>query len=204
MTIILVRHGVTELNRARILQPPDTPLGALGLAQAEAVARRLVSLRPAAVISSDLPRALVTAETIARFSGLAVETTELLQERNFGDLRGQAYDGLGFDPLTMAQAPAGGESAAAFESRVARAFALLVERRAALAGPLVVVTHGLVIRAVLAGPATLAAHRLDSAPIGNTAVTIVAAVPPHAVELLNSTIHLDGDFQNDPLGLAGG
>lgn len=204
MTILLVRHGATELNIARILQPPDTPLSALGLAQAQAVARRLALLRPAAVISSDLPRAFVTAETIAQRCGLTVQTTELLHERDFGDLRGQPYDGLGFDPLTMAHAPAGGESAGTFVLRVARAFALLVERRAALTGPLVVVTHGLVIRAMLAGPASLASDRLGIAPIGNTAVTIVAAQAPHGVELLNSTSHLDGEFRSDPRALFGG
>ena len=204
MSIILVRHGETALNRARILQPPDTPLSELGLQQAEAVARRLLSLRPAGLISSDLPRAMRTAEAIARASGLPLESTALLQERNFGDLRGRAYDGLGFDPLTMALAPPGGESASAFELRVARAFAMLVERRNTMTGPLVVVTHGLVIRAMLLGSAISAAALLDGEPMANTALTILAAHPPHRVELLNSTLHLDVTLQADPQGLVGG
>ena len=204
MTIILVRHGATALNIARVLQPPDTPLNDTGLAQAEAVARALVAHRPAALISSDMPRAMRTAEAIARATGLAPSTTDLLQERNFGDLRGQPYDHLGFDPLTMSAAPPGGESAAAFEQRVARAFGLLVARRAALSGPLVVVSHGLVIRAMLAGPAALAAARLDGLHIGNTAVTVLAAQAPHAVQALNSTHHLDAAVQDDPRGLVGG
>lgn len=204
MSIILVRHGETALNRARVLQPADTPLSELGLQQAEAVARRLLSLRPAGLISSDLPRAMRTAEAIAQASGLPLESSALLQERNYGDLRGRAYDGLGFDPLTMAHAPPGGESARAFEWRMARAFAMLVARRKALAGPLVVVTHGLVIRATLLGLADSAAAPLDGAPIGNTALTILAARPPHRVELLNSTLHLDITTQADPRGLVGG
>ncbi len=204
MTIILVRHGATALNIARVLQPPDTPLNDTGLAQAEAVARALVAHRPAALISSDMPRALRTAEAIARATGLAPSTTGLLQERNFGDLRGQPYDHLGFDPLTMLAAPPGGESAAAFEQRVARAFALLVVQRAALSGPLVVVSHGLVIRAMLAGPAALDAAQLDGLHIGNTAVTVLAAQAPHAVQDLNSTRHLDAAVRDDPHGLVGG
>ena len=204
MTIILVRHGATALNIARVLQPPDTPLNDTGLAQAEAVAQALVAHRPAALISSDMPRALRTAEAIARATGLAPFTTELLQERNFGDLRGQPYDHLGFDPLTMLAAPPGGESAAAFEQRVASAFALLVLQRAALAGPLVVVSHGLVIRAMLAGPAALNAAQLDGLHIGNTAVTVLAAQAPHAVQELNSTRHLNAAVQDDPRGLVGG
>jgi broad specificity phosphatase PhoE len=208
MSIILVRHGATALNLARVLQPPDTPLNAGGLAQAEAVARELAGLRPAALLSSDLPRALQTAQAIARATGLAFSTpestTELLHERNFGELRGQAYDQLGFDPLTMARAPAGGESAEAFEHRVAVAFARVVQLRSALAGPLVVVTHGLVIRAMLAGPIGMAVERLAELHIGNTSVTVLAERPPHAVELLNSTRHLDAGIQDDVRGLVGG
>jgi 2,3-bisphosphoglycerate-dependent phosphoglycerate mutase len=204
MSIILVRHGATALNLARVLQPPDTPLNAGGFAQAEAVARELAALRPAALLSSDLPRALQTAKAIAQATGLPIATTELLRERNFGELRGQAYDQLGFDPLTMAQAPVGGESAEAFERRVALAFAQVVQRRSTLAGPLVVVTHGLVIRAMLAGTIGLSADRLAELHIGNTSVTQLAERPPHGVELLNSTRHLEAGIQDDVRGLVGG
>lgn len=204
MSIILVRHGVTELNRTRVLQPPQTPLSDLGLAQAEALARELATMRPAGLITSDLPRARLTADAVARATGLAIEMSGLFQERNFGDLRGQAYDGLGFDPLTMTQAPPGGESARDFEHRVESAFALALMRRAALSGPLVVVTHGLVIRALLAGPLALPAAQFDGMHIGNTAVTVVGERPPHLVSLLNSTRHLDAGFGDDPTALVGG
>lgn len=203
MSIILVRHGETALNRARVLQPADTALSDLGLAQAEAVALFLLPLRPAGVISSDLPRALQTAESIGRATGLRVETSDLLQERNFGDLRGKAYDTLGFDPLTAAHAPPGGESAAAFAQRVGRAFAWALTRRARLAGPLVVVTHGLVLRQILTDWADLAGRRDDDLNIGNTAVSILDAQPPHAVTLLNSTRHLEAAL-HDGRGLVGG
>jgi 2,3-bisphosphoglycerate-dependent phosphoglycerate mutase len=204
MPIILVRHGVTALNVSRVLQPPDTQLNADGLAQAEAVARELAGLQPAALLSSDLPRAVQTAQAIARATGLAVTTTDLLRERNFGDLRGQSYDGLGFDPLTMVQAPPGGESAVAFEWRVGLAFALALRQRAAITGPLVVVTHGLVIRAMLSGPIGLGAERLVDLHIGNTSVTVVGERPPHTVKLLSATRHLDSGVQNDARGLVGG
>ena len=204
MTIILVRHGITELNRARVLQPPHTPLSDVGLAQAEAVARALMQWQPAGLISSDLPRARSTADAVSRATRLPVETTELLQERNFGDLRGLPYDGMGFDPLTMTHAPPGGESAHDFQRRVDSAFAFALARRAALSGPLVVVTHGLVIRALLSGPLAVPAGRLDGLHIGNTAITVVAELPPHLVSLLNSTRHLDDGLGGDPLALSGG
>ena len=78
MSLLLVRHGETDLNRARILQPADTPLSALGWVQAQAVARRMVGLLPVAILSSDLPRALQTAQAIALATGLTIQTTALL------------------------------------------------------------------------------------------------------------------------------
>ena len=62
MAILLVRHGETALNAARVMQPPDTALSARGVAQAQALGRRL-ALRGGvgAILSSDLPRALDTA-----------------------------------------------------------------------------------------------------------------------------------------------
>lgn len=204
MSIILVRHGTTALNLTRVLQPPGTPLNADGFAQAEAVAREMLALRPAGIISSDLPRAEQTAQAIARATGLELETTDLLQERNFGELRGQAYDQRGFDPLTMAQAPVGGESATAFERRVGLAFALAVRRRESMTGPLVVVTHGLVIGALLAGPINVSTSRLAGMHIANTSVTILGEQPPHAVLLLNSTRHLNSVMADNARGLVGG
>ena len=63
MAVVLVRHGETALNAARVLQPADTPLSARGVVQAQALARRLAATgRVAAIVSSDLPRAWRTAE----------------------------------------------------------------------------------------------------------------------------------------------
>ena len=60
MAIVLVRHGETALNAARVLQPADTALSERGIAQAHSLARRLVARgRIAAVLGSDLPRAKV-------------------------------------------------------------------------------------------------------------------------------------------------
>ncbi|MGD9832197.1 MAG: histidine phosphatase family protein, partial [Piscinibacter sp.] len=142
MRLLLVRHGETALNAARILQPPDTPLSARGLAQARALARRLAGEPIAAIWSSDLPRAWQTAEAVA--AGRSIAAEPLLQERNFGDLRGRAYDSLGFDPLAGSEAPPGGESLAEFEARIDRAVDLALSELAGLPGALVLVTHGLV------------------------------------------------------------
>ena len=204
MSIFLIRHGETALNAARVLQPADTPLSAIGLRQAEALAARLASLGVAAIVSSDLPRAWQTAAAIAVATGLPVTPSPLLHERNFGDLRGLRYDTLGFDALAMAAAPPGGESTAAFAQRVADAFAAVVAMRAALSGPLAVVTHGLVIRAMLDTHLAVPAGMALPLAIANTSLTIFAELAPHTVALLDCTSHLDATRCPTPAGLCGG
>ena len=204
MTILLIRHGETALNVARILQPADTPLSVRGIAQAEALARRLAGLGVRAILSSDQPRALRTAQAIAATTGAPIEATPLLQERNFGELRGQAYDGMAFNPLTLVEAPPGGESLAAFHERVAAAFALVLARQAAIGATLAVVTHGLVIGALLAEKVEFPQGLSLPAHLGNTGLSIIAAEPPHWVSLVNSTDHLDAEAPDDAHALSGG
>jgi len=205
MAVLLVRHGETGLNAARVLQPADTPLSERGLAQARALAQRLRRRGGVgAILSSDLPRAWRTAAAIGDALGLPVEASARLRERNFGDLRGRAYDALGFDPLSMQEAPPGGESASAFDARVQQAFDEMLRRRARSAQDLVVVTHGLLIRRLLAGPLRQDAALLTALHLGNTALSIFDADPPHALQLLNCTRHLDADARDDARALSGG
>ena len=208
MTLLIIRHGETPLNVARVLQPPGTPLSAHGHAQAAALAQRLradTRLRPVALVSSDLPRALHTAQAIAEACGLALHTTPLLHERNFGDLRGLAYDTLGFDPLTSASAPPGGESAAQFSARCNAAFAWVLAQQAVLGGPLAVVTHGLVIRDWLQnGPLQLPAGMVPPQRLANTSLTVAGAAAPHLVRLVDCSAHLASGVGEDRASLSGG
>ncbi len=194
MTIVLLRHGETALNAARIVQPADTPLSARGLEQARRVAPRVAAMAPAALLSSDLPRAWQTAQAVAAATGLPIEPLPLLHERNFGDLRGRPHAELGFNLSQLDDAPPNGESAATFAERVARAWQVIVARRAQLGGPLIVVTHGLVVHGLirqlwpeLAGAA---------APPGNTSVTVLDAAAPHTLLLAPCTAHLDDAAQS--------
>ena len=204
MSILLIRHGETALNVARVLQPADTPLSARGVAQAEALAQWLAVLGVAAVISSDLPRALTTARMLAAATGASLETSALLRERDFGDWRGRPYDDMPVNPLTMLDAPPGGESAAAFAGRVAQAFAHIVRLRVTVGGTLAVVTHGLVIRALLASHVSLPDAVEAPVHLGNTSLSMLDAQPPHSVTLLNCTRHLDATSRDDVTALSGG
>lgn len=204
MSIYFVRHGETALNVARTLQPADTPLSERGRAQACAVARRLAAEGIVALVSSDLPRAARTAEAIANACNLTIEWEPLLQERNFGDLRGRAYDTLDFDPLRLVEAPPGGESEAAFRRRVAQAFARVVALRESVDGNLAVVTHGLVIATLLSAHIRLPPGSALPSRLGNTSLTVIDPTTPHAVGLLDCTRHLEDGAREDPHSLSGG
>lgn len=203
MTILLIRHGETALNAARVVQPADTPLSERGVAQARALAQRLAAEGVEAIVSSDLPRATMTAEPLAAATGLPVATTDLLQERNFGDLRGRAYDEIAFDPHATDYQPPGGESWEQFLQRVAQAFAHVVALRAGMPGTLAVVTHGLVVRAMLQVHARLPEGARVPDRIANTSVTVLGPVAPHAVVLMDCTRHLEGALADDAKGLSG-
>jgi probable phosphoglycerate mutase len=205
VAVILVRHGETALNAARVLQPADTPLSERGQAQALAVAQRLARQGGiGAILSSDLPRAWHTAHAIGAALTLPVRPSALLHERNFGDLRGRPYDTLGFDPMTMDEAPPGGESAAEFAQRLRAAFDLMLQQHAGQPGDLVVVMHGLAIRTLLAGPLRLGTELLRDLQLANTSLSIFDAAPPHALHLLNCTRHLDDPAPDEARGLSGG
>ena len=190
MTILLVRHGETDGNAARVLQRPDVPLNERGMRQADLLARRLCADGFVGILCSDLLRARMTAEPLAAGSGLAVEESPLLAERNFGDLRGMAYAALPEDPFGPDVAPPNGEDWPAFHARVAQAFALIVEKRRSTKGPLVVVTHGLVCGALVARHLQVPDGFIVPERFDNTSVTVLHEDAPHAVSLLNCTRHL--------------
>lgn len=205
MTLLFIRHGETALNAARVMQPADTPLSARGLAQAEAVGHRLAGLKPVAVLSSDLPRALQTAQAIvAACGGLPLQTSELLHERNFGDLRGRPHASLGFDAISMPEAPPGGESMADFDARCDAALEWALSLRATLDGPLVVVSHGLVIKSLLQRRIALPAGSGVPERVGNTSVTRVSHQAPITADLVDCTTHLHGRIAEDGSSLSGG
>ena len=190
MTILIVRHGETDGNAARVLQRPDVPLNARGIRQAELLARRLHRRGFVHILCSDLLRARMTAEPIAAVSGVTVEESPLLQERNFGDLRGMAYAALAENPFGPDVAPPNGEDWPTFYARVAEAFAFIVSKRRNVNGTLVVVTHGLVCGAIAERHVRLPAGSAAPERFDNTSITVLHEDAPHEVSLINCTRHL--------------
>lgn len=79
--LILWRHGQTEWNLAgRFQGQSDVPLTEAGIEQADRAAALLASLKPEAIVSSDLSRAARTAQALADITGIEVRQDERLRE----------------------------------------------------------------------------------------------------------------------------
>jgi 2,3-bisphosphoglycerate-dependent phosphoglycerate mutase len=191
MAIFLIRHGETSYNAARMLQLPDAGLSPRGLEQAERLARRLAGEGIARILSSDLRRAVQTAELLQSATGADLQLSSLLRERDFGEIRGLAYDALGVDIFAREFDPPGGETWEEFENRADAAWREVTRAASTISGHLAVVTHGMMTY-------TFALRHLklseDVPPLmewANTSVTMIDPQPPWQVRLLNCTAHLE-------------
>lgn len=87
--IYLIRHGEVAWNYSgAYVGVTDLQLNDVGLAQAHLLSDYLVRRNIAAVYSSDLQRARVTAEIIAEPLGLPVHRSIMLREINYGEWEG--------------------------------------------------------------------------------------------------------------------
>ena len=91
--LVLLRHGETDWNAARRIQGQlNSELNETGLAQAAAVAPRIAALKPAVLWTSDLDRALRTAEIVGEACGLTPVPDERLREYALGSLEGLTHE----------------------------------------------------------------------------------------------------------------
>lgn len=113
-TIFLIRHGETVDNALQIMQgQTQGELNEQGKEQARQVAQRLAGEPVDVFISSDLHRAIQTAEIIAEPHNLPIITTPLLRERDWGsftgrfipDLKGEVWpDDIESEPALLQRA----------------------------------------------------------------------------------------------------
>ncbi|MGC5410621.1 histidine phosphatase family protein, partial [Streptomyces sp. DT225] len=91
--IVLWRHGQTAWNLERRFQgSTDIELTETGVAQARRAARLLASLKPDAIVASDLRRAAATAAELAAITGLDVVNDTWLRETYAGAWQGLTHE----------------------------------------------------------------------------------------------------------------
>lgn len=90
--LILIRHGRTDWNDEGRYQGQMNPgLNTTGRQQAHNTARQVAPLKPAAIYSSDLARALETAQIIGEALAMDVTTDRRLRELMQGKWEGMLY-----------------------------------------------------------------------------------------------------------------
>ena len=91
--LFLIRHGQSAGNaEGRFGGHSPTPLSPLGFKQAELTGKALSKENIDVIYSSDLLRAVQTAEPLAKLLGLEIKTSPDFRERNVGVLEGLTFD----------------------------------------------------------------------------------------------------------------
>jgi alpha-ribazole phosphatase len=91
--LYLIRHGQSAGNaEGRFGGHSPTPLSELGMQQAEITAKLLAKEKINAIYSSDLLRAVKTAEPLAGLLNLPIIKTDAFRERHVGVLEGLTFD----------------------------------------------------------------------------------------------------------------
>lgn len=148
--VVVWRHGRTAWNfGGRFQGQEDVPLDATGIEQARHAARILAALSPAAIVSSDLERAMATAAELAAVTSLPVLADPGLRETHLGAWQGltraeveERFPGEAQAWLAGSQdRRGGGESMVEVADRAEAAIASALEKVDA-DGTLIVVTHG--------------------------------------------------------------
>lgn len=91
--VLLIRHGQSEGNAERRFGGHTaTPLSPRGRKQANATAEALKKDSLTAIYSSDLARAIETAQPLSTLTGLPINTTEAFRERSVGVMEGLTFE----------------------------------------------------------------------------------------------------------------
>ena len=180
--IYLIRHMQAEGNLFRLMQGNwDGVPTALGLRQAELLGERFRETKLDAVYSSDLCRAVMTAEALLRRHALTLRQDARLREINVGPWEGRFFgDLLHEEPERIRrylQREDGWEQPGAerYSEVTDRAWRAIEEILRACEGKTVaVVSHGVTIRCLLAKMLQIGKGDPERLPIGgNTAVSLL-------------------------------
>jgi|UniRef100_UPI0040498A73 broad specificity phosphatase PhoE len=205
--LYLVRHGESEANVAGVLQgQTHGALTAAGRDAAARLGRALASLsvaeRPTAILTSDLRRAVETAEIIAEALGATPHLFPAAREWNVGVLDGlpaaALVDAIQHSGLRAEEfVPSGGESLSQLQARAVQTLAGLAHKAAdgehvAGRARTLLVSHGDFIRMAIGAAASMAIDEANSLKLRNTSLSeFTLSNGAWRVERIGDTSHLD-------------
>jgi alpha-ribazole phosphatase len=194
-----VRHGITEFNSTRRFAGySDVEMSAVGLRQVGKLRDRLAGEKIDVVYSSDLKRAMVTAEVICSGRQVDIVTCPELREVNYGEVEGLTYPEIRQRYPEVAELVAnftlrlnfpGGESFEEFIERVSK-FADRLNRHAP-SETVLVVSHSGPLRTLVCALMGIDHTCWWQLRFDNASLSIVDTYPRGAIlSLLNETSHL--------------
>ncbi|HSH03588.1 MAG TPA: histidine phosphatase family protein [Anaerolineae bacterium] len=197
--VLLIRHGQTDWNRQRRVQGHlDIPLNETGHAQAQALAQRLAHWPITTIYSSDLQRAVATAQPLAHTLNLPLNLSPNWRERFLGQFQGLTIDELhqqygDATPNTTRYLidPPDGESGQQLQQRIIHAWHDTITPHTD--EMIAIITHGGALTALIAYILNLdMATEIRFRMRGNTGLSIIHIDNGQPLLLrLNDTAHLD-------------
>jgi broad specificity phosphatase PhoE len=206
--VILIRPGETDWNRRGRWQGwVAVPLNAHGRNQARYLARFIRNVGMVALYSSDLKRAIETAEILAETLGYSPTYDARLRERNIGNWQGLTQDEMrDWYPAEFQQlmsdragyAVPGGESRNEMKARMIAAFNDFL--KADKGETIGILSHSSAIRSLLSQ--WIDDEQLVGTEVGNTSVTTIAREDENdtwRIVAPNDVTHLEG-IESQSLG----
>lgn len=198
--IYLIRHTQAEGNRYRMMQGSwDGDITELGRKQIDALAERFREIPLDAVYSSDLKRAVLTAEGAARGKNLPIQTRTTLREVNIGPWEQKFFANLCHEVPELTNTFLFDaenwklEGAETFQQVRERAMAELTKIARENEGKMVAVaSHGVTIRCIMSAITGIPLTDVKSLPIfRNTSVTKLRwEENTFHIEYMNDASHL--------------
>jgi broad specificity phosphatase PhoE len=190
-TLYVVRHGQTDWNRLGKLQGhADIPLNDAGRVEAAQLSEKINEVDFDICFSSDLQRAIETARILNAMRPLVIHSVSALRERDFGPWEGRLFSELlefekqGY-PLAYIESD---------EEIQKRIFPILDEIVSNNPGAnVLIVTHGSVMRSVLAHLLNIDSSSILSIQMKNMATLQIVASNGHYEIQEMSDIHIDAE-----------
>ncbi len=198
--LLLVRHGITEFNSTRrFAGHSDVELSTAGCRQVERLRDRLVNEKIDAIYSSDLKRAVMTAEVVSTGHDVDIITCSELREISYGELEGLTFEEISRFYPEVAELVAnyslklrfpGGES---FEELVERASKFLDKlKRYTPSQTILVVSHSGPLRAMVCCLLDIDQSHWRQIRLDNASLSIVETYSQSVIlSLLNDVSHLE-------------
>lgn len=204
MLIFLVRHGLTDWNIEKRFQGTlDIPLNHDGVFQAQTAALRCKELKLERIYHSTLARAAQTAQIIADASGTPLIPNSGFNEVSLGVFQGlnhpqarekypEAYERYFADRIHAA--PPEGESLYQVQQRALKALGN-VEQDAAGCARIAVVSHGALLKSLLAAIAGIPLEQFANFDVSNGSISVVESSPgSRRLITLNSMAHFGDPY----------